>query len=287
MLHIFWLVIRDLFVFVTGRLFVSVPELATTAALPQPVARVKIAAPKAFLALVPPLVGEVVPSTDEVITLPLHAPVVMYVCDQTGSKRYIRPQVEFDGCIEMVPYGTAVSVVGYSGRYASVLRAGHTGWMLKDSLVPDKGSVWPHFIVDDTYPATHDITKKVRSLIGDAFGAGELLLPLQASEYITVRLMNDHRHIIWPAVRPRVPGSWQQILRGLRGIHSSITPKTDTVMEWLQEPGEGRLAYVESVTPDNTITITLIGLVEAGRYTTLVLTEVAWRELRPVFIEVQ
>ena len=222
----------------------------------------------------------------ESITLPLHSPTVMYVIDESMSQLLVLPQSEFDGCFEVVPYGTAVTVVGYSGRYASILRAGQIGWILKDSITPEKSAVWPQFVVNHEYGATNSETIKVRTLLKDSFGAGVLSLPLQATEYVTIRLMNDHRYISWPKVRPRLPGSWQQILRGVPGIHNSISPKTDTIMEWIVEAGEGRLAYVESVTPDNAISLTVIGLATAGQYTALQLPESAWRELRPVFIEV-
>ena len=208
------------------------------------------------------------------------------MCNEAGSPRYTAPQQEFDGIVERVPYGVAVTVVGYRGRYASVLRGGHTGWILKDDLAPDKSTVWPQFVVRHEYLASEPDTIKLRAIIEDVFGAGESDLPLQAGEYIMFRLLSEHRTIVWPQTRPRVPGMWQSILRGVPGIHSTIMPKTDSIMEWSTEYGEGRLAYVEAVSPDNTISLTLVGLHEAGQYETLTLTESEWRELRPVFIEV-
>ena len=286
MLHIFWLVIQDLFEFVTGKPLTVLPFATNAPALPPRPTTITIAPPKAVLSLEAQVTADVKPKEEVTITLPLHSPTVMYVIDESASQLLVLPQSAFDGCFEIVPYGTAVTVVGYSGRYASILRAGHTGWILKDSITPDKSAVWPQFIVNHEYRATDTETIKVRSLLHDSFGVGILSLPLQATEYVTVRLMNDHRSISWPKIRPRLPGSWQQILRGVPGVHNSISPKTDTIMEWTAESGEGRLAYVESVTPDNAISLTLIGLTMAGQYTTLQLPESAWRELRPVFIEV-
>ena len=289
-MYTFWLVIKDLFWFALGRVpLANVPEpkslpprataaffLSTAAATRAPVAETVSNAPLAPSGI----------STPEATGALLHAPVMMYVCRVDGTARNTAPQQEFDGVVEIVPYGTAVTVVGYRGRYASVLRAGHTGWILKDDLQSDKFSVWPQFTFKQEYLATDPDTIKVRAIIGDQFSAGTLALPLQAGEYITIRLMADHRSILWPSTRPRLPGDWQTILRGVSGIHNSISPKTDAVMEWQTEYGEGRLAYVEAVSPDNTISLSLVGLHDAGQYLTQTLTEAEWRELRPVFIEV-
>lgn len=296
-MHTFWLVITDLFWFVLGK-ETSVIEAKVVKALPpQPthtlIPETTVPAP-ATLALVsnPGEVDETLPIPgllpEEIVTNTalLHAPIVMYVCCVEGTPRYTAPQREFDGVVEMVPYGAAVTVVGYRGRYTSVLRGGHTGWISKDDLTPDKQSVWPQLIVHHEYLATESDTIKLRAIIQDVFGAGVEQLPLQAGEYILFRLMQDHRTIAWPLTRPRLPGSWQTILRGIMGIHSTVTPKTDSIVEWNTESGEGRLAYVEAVSPDNTISLTLVGLTIAGQYETLTLTEEEWRELRPVFIEV-
>lgn len=286
MLQAFWLVIQDLFYFVLGQSVV--PNVsAVQPALPARPLSTQIAPPQS-----PLLLTEVVEQTgaeEEAIAVdnaPLHSPIVMYVREPQGTARLVGPQLEFDGCVETVSYGTAVTVVGYRGRYASILRAGHTGWIAKDALTPDKSAVWPQFRDKRQYLATDEDTLKVRALLADIFLAGALMLPLQAAEYILVRLQSDHRHIVWPDVRPRVPGSWQQILRGVRGIHNGITPKTDSIMEWMSDDGVGRLVYVEAVSPDNTIAYSGVGLHEAGHYESGVFTEAEWRELRPVFIEV-
>lgn len=286
-MYTFWLVIVDLFWFVLGK---STPDTAGQKTLPAPEPALLLAEPTLETPPLFPQETTIAHTTAAVIETPapalLNAPVIMYVAAMNGTARYTAPQAEFDGVMEVVPYGTAVTVVGYRGRYASVLRAHHTGWIVKDDLNPDKFSVWPQFNFKQEYFATDSDTLKVRALIQDEFGAGGLGLPLQAGEYIAVRMLSDHRTIAWTEARPRLPGDWQNILRGVRGVHSTVTPKTDSIMEWRTESGEGRLAYVEAVAPDNTISLSLVGLHDAGQYLTQTLTEDEWRELRPVFIDV-
>ncbi len=216
----------------------------------------------------------------------LHAPVVMYVSQPLGTACLHVPQIDFDAVIEVLPYGTAVTVIGYAGRFASVNRSNITGWVLKDDITPQKNEVWPEFIRGGVYDVLHADTLKSRSLINDMFAGGALALPLQAGEYVTVRLKSEHRTITWSRKRPRVAGDWARLLRGTAGIHIGVTPKTDTVIEWRSSDGEGRLGYVEAVAPDQAITISAVGTDEAGLFTIKTMSEEIWRELRPVFIEV-
>jgi hypothetical protein len=217
----------------------------------------------------------------------LHAPVVMYVSADLGTACVHTPHIDFDAVIEVLPYGTAVTVIGYQGRFASVNRSNITGWVLKDDISPLKKDVWPTFVSGVMYDSTHDVTVKTRLLIADMFGAGSLALPMQAGEYITVRMKSEHRIIPWTRKRPRTAGNWAQLLRGVPGVHIGVSPKTDSIIEWKEEGGgEGRLGYVEAVAPDNAITIGLVGEGEAGYFTVKTMSEEIWRELRPVFIEV-
>lgn len=216
----------------------------------------------------------------------LHAPVVMYVRAVQGTACIFAPHLDFDTVIDTLAYGTAVTVIGYQGRYASVNRSNITGWVVKDDLTPQKNDVWPEFIAGTLYDAQHAETIKTRRLINDTFGAGVLNLPLQAGEYIVLRLASEHRTIPWSKKRPRVAGSWTTLLRGIRGIYIGVSPKTDSVMEYQAQDGQGRLGYVESVTPELAITITSVGEGESGRYTAKTMSAEIWRELRPIFIEV-
>lgn len=216
----------------------------------------------------------------------LHAPVVMYVTAPVGTPCIYSPHMDFDAVIDTLPFGTAVTVIGYQGRYASVNRSNITGWVLKDDVTPQKSEVWPELMSGVVYDASHEDTKKIRLLINDTFGAGVLQLPLQAGEYINLRLKSEHRTIPWTKKRPRVAGSWATLLRGVKGVYIGVVPKTDSIMEYQREDGEGRLGYVEGVTPELAITISNVGEGESGRYTIKTMSAEVWRELRPVFIEV-
>lgn len=216
----------------------------------------------------------------------LHAPVVMYVRASLGTACIFAPQLDFDAVIDTLAFGTAVTVIGYQGRYASVNRSNITGWVLKDDLTPVKPEVWPEFKYGVVYDAKHTETKKTRLLINDTFGVGALDLALQAGEYVTLRLKSEHRTIPWTKKRPRVAGSWGTLLRGVKGIYIGVNPKTDSIMEYQSEDGEGRLGYVETVTPELIVTVSAVGAEESGQYTVKTMSADVWRELRPIFIEV-
>ncbi len=234
---------------------------------------------------VPLLSEELTLEGNDVFAPHLYEPMVMYVTVPSTALQRV-PRLDFDVKISTLPYGTAVTAVSYEGGYVKVFKNEVEGWIKKDCLHPVKESVWPVLRNGVRYDGANAELRKLRLCIGDMFTAGEINLPLQAVEYIVFRLAHDHRYIQWPDVRPRDPGAWQWILRGSLGIHASVVPVTDSVMEWLANDGFGRLAYVEAVHPDQSIEISLVGLHQAGLYETIRLTSGEWRELRPVFIEV-
>ncbi len=225
----------------------------------------------------------------ELVTIPQYFesydPAVMYVSVKEAICA-VRPERDFDTVLAKFPYGTAVTVTGYQGNYAKVFWSHHEGWILKDNLTPHKAEVWPHFTDGNTYETDNDSVKKLRLLINDTFCAGELGLPLQAGEWVAYRLREQNRLIPWPVAHGRVPGDWQILLKGVPGVHISIIPKADSIMEWRGEDGIGRVAYVEKISPEQTLTITIAGLEEPGRFEEKTFPELDWRELRPVFIEV-
>lgn len=213
-------------------------------------------------------------------------PAIMYVQNKSGANCFVGPHQDFDSVISKLEYGTAFTVVGYDGRYAKINKPNLSGYVLKEDLTPLKNYVWPIFLDQKIYDTTNDETQKTRLLINDMFFSNSLNLPLQAGEYIVTRLMTEHRVINWSPKRPRTAGSWQSLLRGRSGIHITVSPKTDSIMEWVNDAGEGRLAYIEAVSPDKTLTITAVGIDTEGLFSIAILTESQWRELRPVFIEV-
>jgi hypothetical protein len=297
MLQDFWAVIADLFWFALGRSTsrdVPTPQSALPPRLPvaslseplAPVLLAQTAQPStnneiAVSSTLPTEPVTTVPA-DTPVDHPLHEPTVMYVRNQAGTPCLLTPTFAFDAVQRIIPYGAAVTVAAY----ARVLHGAVTGWVFKDDVTPQKQEVWPELKEWVMYQADSPEVGKIRALISDSFGSGALQLPLQGGEYILLRLRTENRTITWPENRPRLPGSWQTILKGVAGIHNTILPRTGSVMEWQTESDGGRLAFVEAVGPDNTITVTCVGLVMAGQYTKQVWTQSEWRELRPVFIEV-
>jgi len=314
MWYAFWSVVHDLWFFVVGN-FVTARPLATAsyAQLPSPLSRLQLADVTHSLPLVStsvPIIPPVITtaSVGSTISIPtketshltadddatrivlprarLHEPSILYVSALAGTVCLQEPGGVFDAIITTLSFGTAVTVAGFSGRYAHVQKGNYTGWVLKDDITPHKKDVWPELLTWGMYGAENPDTIKIRALINDEFGAGALALPLQAGEYVQLRLLQDKRTIVWPTGRPRLPGGWQSLLKGTLGIHSTITPKTDTIMEWQTENDGGRLAYVEAVGLDGVITTSCVGLVVAGQYTKQVWGAGDWKELRPTFIEV-
>jgi hypothetical protein len=212
-------------------------------------------------------------------------PSVMYAVVETVFC-LLTPHWDFDNVLAKFPYGTAVTVTGYQGDYAKVFWSHHEGWIKKDDLTPHKAEVWPHFTPGKVYLSDDKMVKKLRLLINNTFYTAELGLPLQAGEWVVYRLREQNRIIPWPVSHGRTPGDWQSLLKGVPGIHIGITPKTDSVMEWRGEDGIGRVAYVEKVAPDLTLTISVVGYEEPGYFEERILPELIWREFRPVFIEV-
>jgi len=233
-------------------------------------------------------INQTASETEQATTQPYfepYNPSVMYVVVESAVC-VLTPHRDFDTVLAKFPYGTAVTVTGYQGGYAKVFWSHHEGWVQKDDLTPHKSKVWPHFTPGNTYLADDEAVKKLRILINDTFYASELALPLQAGEWVVYRLREQNRIIPWTVTHGRIPGDWQVLLKGVPGIHIGIMPKTDSIMEWRGDDGIGRVAYVEKVAPDQTLTISIAGYETAGCFEERVLLETLWRELRPVFIEV-
>lgn len=198
----------------------------------------------------------------------------------------ITPYQGFDTTLTTVQFGEAVTVRAYQGSYAQIMTAAGPGWIHKDALAASRGQVWPNLLADTIYAADSAATQLIRRHLNDVFNADLMCLPLQSVEYISYRLKQIKRVVNWGAARPRLPGVWQDQLKGRSGIHIGVQPLADSIMEYRNEAGDGVLCYVEAVAPDNTLTCSTVGLNEAGRYTSHVFTTDQWREWRPVFIDV-
>lgn len=197
-----------------------------------------------------------------------------------------RPVLTFDGEVTHLPYATPVELLGYEGRFAHVRYHSQVGWLLKDELVTKTSEIFPEFNTGEIYSANHPETKKLRTLLADEFAAAELYLPLQDVELVTYELLQKGKSLPWDQVRPRMAGSWQNILKGKPTVQIGINPKTGSVLEFINHEGSGFVGYVEAVSVDETITIAGIGRLIAGEYRKEVLPKVVWQEWRPVFIQI-
>lgn len=296
MVHALWLVLHDLWLFLWGQTLqeprstlAAPPAALSLGASPRPS---QIGRPVPPLALRSSLLPErpqhelpfVATSTPSVYAATGATYVVSH---HDGAALLLSPAIQLDGRLMVVPFGQSVSLRRFVEQYAEVLVYGITGFVHKDDITPHLDAVWPIFKAGQVYDYDADETMLVRRHIDDEFMADQLHLPLLASEYVTVRLLRDRLAIPWPKVRPRTVGSWHTLLRGVTGVHSGVMPATDTVMEWLADDGEGRLAYVEAVLPDSTLKISAVGIVVPGEYTESIVPAAVWREWRPVFINIR
>lgn len=305
MLHIFWLVLVDLWHFLLGFETVEKHTLSsrpTYTELPgksESISLSPIAAPLSLPAVEVSLVETelVLPETTEVAlpltmtpvtTESLNKPGMLYVVrDTTGTKLFKEPVQQFDSQLRTLPYGQIVALRRFEGQYAEVLAYGQVGFVHKDALTPQLETVWPTLVSGTVYLADSDVAKIYRQHINDEFLGGAIGLPLTAEEYVTVRLLRDRLAIAWPQARPRLAGSWHTFLRGVHGVRSMIAPQPDTIIEWFLEDEVGRLGYVEAVLPDETLKISAVGAMVPGEYTESIVPAALWREWRPVFINVR
>lgn len=197
------------------------------------------------------------------------------------------PTIDYDGQVGEVPYGEMVIVIEPKGRFYHIMWNAIDGWVLKDDIADRALQVHPVFVVGEENPVDHPNTAHVRTILGDVFGLGRSEFSLQAGEYVLYRLWKKGIRILWPEVRPRVPGLWHRILRGVENVHIGVSPKTGSIMEYTQDGDVGHLAFVEAVFPDSTITISEVNYPDSGIYSERELSVEKWKTLRPLFIEVR
>ncbi len=297
MLHALWSVLIDLWRFLLGR-----QEPADTYALPQAPTPLSLE-PRPVQSVLAPVVTPIaINAPEEKVVVPETLPMgpmtdsnpnyaqsgtLYYVADRTGASLYRESHVQFDSLLMRLRFGQSVSLKQFVGQYAEVLVFGVTGFVRKDAITPHAGTVWPVLQANAKYDYDASETVLIRAHIGDEFLGGELLLPLQPGEYVTARLLRDQLSLPWPKVRPRLVGTWHMLLRGVTGVQSRVTPVSDAVMEWVADDGEGKIAYVDAVLPDDTLKISAVGLVVTGEYTESMVPTAIWREWRPVFISIR
>lgn len=186
----------------------------------------------------------------------------------------------------VLSYATAVTVLRHEGRFTSIEYRGTIGFVHKDELVYRTDSIFPAFVSGVCYDAHHEVTQAVRRYIADDFFTEALYLPLLSVEYVSYVLKQNGRILAWPATRPRKAGSWHTLLRGVRGIHIGLVPRTGAIIEYDVPEGESVLGYVEAVRPDGMLILTTVGRTQEGQFERYELAEDIYRESKALFISV-
>ncbi len=197
---------------------------------------------------------------------------------------YANPTIEFDAQIGEIPFGEMIIVLEPRGRFYRIAWNTLEGWVLRDDVADRAIRVYPQFVVGEENSIDHPNTAHVRAILSDVFGLSKSEFPLQSGEYVLYRLWRKGIHVIWPATRPRVPGSWHRILKGSPQVHIGVIPKVGAVMEYLLSPDVGHLAFVDAIFPDGTITISEAHFPDAGIYNERVLMREEWKDLHPLFL---
>lgn len=212
---------------------------------------------------------------------------VMYTSSLVTPLRS-EPGVVGDTVYAMLPYGSMVMVLETQGMWAQVAHGTQTGWVYVDDLEDRAAHVYPSFHIGEKNTADDPATIRVRALLNDEFGAGEVGLPLQPEEYVIYKLLRKGIKISWPAIRPRTPGTWSGILYPQENVEVQAEPVPGALMEYrISKEDEkilGHLAFVEAVFPDQSIQISEVGFGEEGTYNERVLVADEWRALNAAFL---
>lgn len=194
------------------------------------------------------------------------------------------PELEFDAQVGTLFYGDRVTVTRIKDKFVEVEAGTVHGWVESTFLTDDLKEIIPSLRSAYIYGVTNEETIKLRRYIHDEALGQELGLSLQSIEYILFILKKTGIKVSWPPVRPREPGVWKTILRGLKGVSMGVEPKTGSVLEYAGNGTPGFIGYVEAVHPDQSITLQTVGRVEEGEYRVEEFSHEEWKEWRPVFI---
>lgn len=198
---------------------------------------------------------------------------------------FSQPEQSVDTKLGSFLYGDKVMVVRTINNFVEVRTATMCGWLDEKDLTDDFNKVLPNFKNATIYGSGDEEVIKLRRLIQDEVLGQYLNLPLQSLEFALSVLKIKQTHVPWPAIRPRLPGSWKNILRGIKGVSMSLEPHTGAILEYAGDDGvSGFFGYVEAVRPDQSITLLSVGRVEEGEYRSEECSRDVWKEWRPVFI---
>lgn len=207
-----------------------------------------------------------------------------YVQDETVTY-YSQPILSIDTKLGSFFYGDKVIVTRTIKNFAEVHNATVRGWVNTEALTEDFLAVLPNFEHSFVYGVYDKETIKLRRLIQDEVLGGKLEVPLQSLEFVLSILKQKQLQVEWPLLRPRLPGSWKTLLRGVKGVSLSLEPHTGAILEYAGDDGiSGFFGYVEAVHPDLSITLQSVGREKEGEFRIEEFYHNEWKEWRPVFI---
>ncbi|MCA9357415.1 hypothetical protein H6784_00205 [Candidatus Nomurabacteria bacterium] len=195
-----------------------------------------------------------------------------------------QPSHIFDTVVGFLSYGDEVMVGDMGERLVHVDTPKFSGWVETEALSDDRKKVFPNLVPGFSYNASSEEAFRLRRYIKDELLGHELRLPLQSIEFIIYTLKRSNVTIAWPNERPRTPGTWKTILRGVAGVSMSIEPHTGAVFEYAGNGTPGFLGYVLEVRPDKSIKMASVGRIKEGEYLVEEFTSDEWKEWRPVYI---
>lgn len=135
---------------------------------------------------------------------------------------------------------------------------------------------------DEQHPTTLTIRQTLQQKLMLLTGTADLL----PSEWLLYRYYIANKALPWTALLITTIGQWHETLKGKAGVEMSIAPRTGAMMEW-QDGVRGYIGEVAAVTPEEQLTVRMLGTPLPGVLTVVQYTKDQWRELRPVFITVR
>ncbi len=197
---------------------------------------------------------------------------------------FSRPLWVEDSVLGKLKLGEKVSLEQFSGRFAFMKQERLSGFVLKEEVETDKQKIWPSLVPRTVYLAGDAETIRIRALLRDEFFTTSLFLPLRDTEWVSYSLLKHNLSLPWREERPRTPGSWHKLLRGVVGVSVVLEARTGSVMEVFANDLSPFLAYVEAVTVDGVVKVSSVGRYREGEYQLENLTVKDLQELQPVFI---
>lgn len=195
-----------------------------------------------------------------------------------------QPELMFDTAVGRLIFGDTVMVGDMGATYSHIRNEKLSGWTLTESLSTDKRLVFAQLKTGQVYGDKDEQTVKLRRYIKDELLGSELKLPLQSVEFILYKLKQSSQAVAWPDERPRMPGNWHTILRGIKGAAMNTTPRTSSVLEVVGDNNSSFLAYVDEVRPDMSIKVSSVGRAKTGQYLEEEFSRDEWQEWQPVFV---